>query len=287
MAAAGGDTLVPTNWPGLIAVTIVVAVIAAATYFGMEMTVGSANGEVETDKSLSVQDVFSSSARREVATADTVRALSRTDFAVPAGSSITSAGPAEDDDMSSDEDAWASSSAEPDEDDAWNDSVETAAATPAATAEPTAAPRATPKPAPTSQPRATPRPAATTAPSSTPAPRNRPNPEELTAWWTPSNNNSGMSVRFAGTLDRGDRVSDGIAVMFSEVVSPAQAQAHMRLRDANGQDIPVRWASGANPVLLFVEGLPEGRYSLSIDGELTGQSTRKLGVSVSGPVFIY
>ena len=290
MAAAGGDTLVPTNWPGLIAVTIVVAVIAAATYFGLEMTVGSANGEVETDKSLSVQDVFSASARREVAAADTVRALSRADFASPKVSSMSTAEPAEDGELSSDEDAWASSSAEPGENDAWEASAEskdTAAATSAAPVEPTPAPRATSRPAAVSQPLATQRPAATAAPGTTPVPRNRPNPSELTAWWASTNDNSGMSVRFAGTLDRGDRVSDGIAVMFSEVVSPAQAQAHMRLRDASGQDVSARWKSGANPVLLFVEGLPEGRYTLSIDSELTGQSSRKLGRSVSGPVFVY
>ncbi len=288
MAAIGGDTVVPTNWRGLIGVAVLIGVLAAATYFGLTMSEGGT--KVEKDDGLTVQEVFSSSARREVAAAEPVRALSRADFVAPAARSSTPNATDEEeadasDDMSMDED-W-DAPAEVDE------SMETAAAAASerdAPAEPVA-PEPTTAPAPrTSDSNRTTQSASTATTVREKEPelvdaRTRPAAEALVAWWKEAGN--GLQVRFAGTLDRGGKVSDGVAVMFGEAVAPAQADQYLQLTDASGQVVPGRWKTGANPTLLMMDGLAQGRYKLTIGAGLPGESGKTLAKTVSGPVFVY
>ncbi len=289
MAAIGGDTVVPTNWSGLIGVAVLVGAIAAATYFGLSMSEGDKN--VEQDDGLTVQEVFSSSARREVAAAEPVRALSRADFVAPAARSSASAA-TDDDDAGEDASADDWDSAADDTEAMAQDDADAREAS-AAAVKPAPSPR--PAPLPTTAPResAASRPA--TASGSSPATRERepaivdartrPAAEALVAWWKEAGN--GLEVRFAGTLDRGGKVSDGIAVMFGEAVAPAQADQYLQLTDASGKVVPGRWKMGANPTLLMMDGLPQGRYKLTIGAGLPGESGKTLANTVSGPIFVY
>ena len=317
MAASGGDTVVPTNWTGLIMVAVVIVVIAAVTYFGMDMQFGSDEGSKETEKSLSVKDVFSASARREIAAAEPARVLSRAELAArapEAGSDSSDDAdawaqpgvPSADEDWSSDTDSWDTQSDNWDStQDHWDDVASNqkdaaesvaAAASPAptpvkATQKPTPKPTLKTTPKPTVKPAATPKPSAKPVPKPTaaaqprPTARKAPTPEALTAWW--SDANGALSVLFAGTLDRGERVSDGIAVMFSEPVDPAQGNQHMRLTDESGSTVKANWKSGANPALLILEGLDAGRYTLSIGSQLQSQGGKSLAKDASGPVYVF
>lgn len=305
MAASGGDTVVPTNWTGLIMVTLVIAVIAAATYFGMDFQFGSSESSTETEKSLSVKDVFSASARREIAAAEPARVLSRAELAARAPNADTnmttddaqawaeSGSTSADEDWSSDEESWDTQSDDWDDvsDDVSQDTVAPAPAPVKATPKPTPkpTPKATPKPSPKAV--ATPKPSAKPVPKPTAGPvarsTSRPAPaaQALTAWWSDANGD--LSVLFAGTLDRGDQISDGIAVMFSEPVSPSQGNQHMMLKDESGKVIKASWKSGANPSLLIIEGLKSGRYTLSIDADLQSRGGKSLAKDASGAVYVF
>lgn len=297
MAASGGDTVVPTNWSGLIMVAVVIMVIAAATYFGMDMKFGSSEAPAETEESMSVKDVFSASARREIAAAEPARVLSRAELearapvqdSVAENSASAAGSTSADDDWSSDADSWDTqsddwdSSPEPSQQPA-SEPAQVAAAPQAAkpTAQPTAKPTPIPTSAPTPKPTSAPaKPAAQTAP----AQRQAPSADALTAWWKDAAGD--LSIRFAGTLDKGDQVSDGIAVMFSEPVAPAQGQQNMVLSDANGDRVSGQWKAAANPALLIIEGLKPGRYSLSIQKGIQGRSGTSLADDASGTVYVY
>ncbi len=300
MAASGGDTVVPTNWSGLIMVAVVIMVIATATYFGMDMKFGSSEAPTETEESLSVKDVFSASARREIAAAEPARVLSRAELEAqaPAQDSVAeesdnaSASTTADDDWSSDADSWDTHS---DDWDSVEDSEQSASA-PEQTKMASQAPAAAtpqpikPTPRPTAQATAAPAPKPTSRPpaqsdKTAPARRQPPSADALTAWWKDAAGD--LSIRFAGTLDKGDQVSDGIAVMFSEPVAPAQGQQHMQLRDMNGNPVSGQWKAAANPALLIMEGLKPGRYSLSITKDLQGRSGKSLADDASGAVYVY
>lgn len=311
MAASGGDTVVPTNWSGLIMVAIVIAVIAAATYFGMDFQFGASESSGETEKSLSVKDVFSASARREIAAAEPARVLSRAELTARApqtASDATSddnadawAEPDEsnaDDDWSSDAESWDTQSDDWDSTDAHWDDVEEQNNSAAASAAPTAAPVATPTAQPARKPVATPKPVAPTPkPTSKPvasaapkatspaARRQAPSADALTAWWKDAGGD--LAVRFAGTLDKGDQVSDGIAVMFSEPVAPGQGDQNMRLTDDKGVKVQGQWKAAANPALLIMEGLKPGRYTLTISKNIQGRNGNSLAKDASGAVYVY
>ena len=307
MAASGGDTVVPTNWSGLIMVAVVIMVIATATYFGMDMKFGSSDAPAETEQSLSVKDVFSASARREIAAAEPARVLSRAELAASApvedsyaaDSADASAATSADDDWSSDMDSWDTQSddwdsLESEEQKSDSESGQAVAAQQVVTPEPTPAPaKPTPKPSP--EPSTQPRAQAELKPVATPATppkaaaaaaaRQAPSADALTAWWKDAAGD--LSIRFAGTLDKGGQVSDGIAVMFSEPVAPAQGQQHMQLRDADGNTVSGQWKAAANPALLIFEGLEPGRYSLSIKQSIQGRNGNSLADDASGTVYVY
>ena len=301
MAASGGDTVVPTNWSGLIMVAVVIMVIATATYFGMDMKFGSSDAPTETEQSLSVKDVFSASARREIAAAEPARVLSRAELAasapvedtVAADRTNASTSTSADDDWSSDADSWDTQSdnwdsTESDQQPSENESGQSVAAlqaTPAPTPQPVK-PTAKPTPVASATPQAARKPVATPAKAAAmPARRQAPSADALTAWWKDAAGD--LSIRFAGTLDKGDQVSDGIAVMFSEPVAPAQGQQHMRLRDADGNTVNGQWKAAANPALLILEGLKPGRYSLSIKQGIQGRNGNSLAADASGTVYVY
>lgn len=312
MAAAGGDTIVPTNWGGLIVTAVLVAVVAAATYFGMESMFGHQGGPEQKDE-LTVQEVFSSSAKREVEAVEPARVLSRAELAATSSSSTDDSNwDSSADDMSSYDamgsaDDWDEEVASDVSEDDWNsggedwdtssnddwdaqsrsetaakDSVADMAAetvdTVAETARDVANKVSTAASAAVAAAKDV-----LTAPS---APvRQRPSAEALRDWW--SDGSGDLIVRFAGTLDRGNKASDGIAVMFSEPVSADKADAHMKLVDADGSAVAAGWKSARNPNMLIVDGLDTGRYQLSIDGAMTAQSGASLAKSVTGPVFVY
>ncbi len=269
MAAIGGGTVVPTNWPGLIAVTIVIALVAAATYFGLEMTESSTEEATQTESSLSVQEVFSASARRGVEMAEPARALSRAAFQQ------------DEEQQSSAADDWDRPMSDEEAEEEFEEDM-------AEVSSPSAMPAAPSKPAPAAQvsvakasTKTMPREA---EPKVTNA-RQRPSAEALDAWWKQANGS--LKVHFAGTLDRGAKASDGIAVLFSEAVPAEQASSHLLVKDAQGKTLPAVWKSGANPTLLMVEGLEQGRYTLTIDAGVQGRNGGKLAQTVSGPVFVY
>lgn len=81
MAAAGGDTVVPTNWMGLILTSLTIAVVAAATYFGMGVFLGDANSTEKPAHEATLEELYSSNATRGLEAMDTVRALPRTALA--------------------------------------------------------------------------------------------------------------------------------------------------------------------------------------------------------------
>ncbi|MGJ8671263.1 MAG: hypothetical protein ACSHXK_17395, partial [Oceanococcus sp.] len=297
MAAAGGDTIVPTNWGGLIVTIAIVAIVAAATYFGMEHQFGHQGGDGQTDKSLSVKDVFSASAQREVAAAQTARVLTRADLEAGAiedslaeqgnttasaddwdavDSESTTAEAADEDWGSNASDDWDTKT------DDWdsNDSLDTSADDSAQAnvvenvstavketvvavkdvvsnvAESSSAAAAEMK---VRMQDALSKPSGTV--------RDRPSAEALRDWWSDANGD--LAVRFAGTLDRGDKVSDGVAVMFSETVNPVQGNQHMRLTTASGDAVVGQWKAARNPAMLIMEGLQPGRYQLAIDSAIS------------------
>ena len=267
MAAIGGDTIVPTNWGGLLITAVIIAAIAAATYFGLESQLGGEAPPVEKD-GVSVQEVFSANSQREVAEAKPARALPRAAFATASPRPAATPAPA----------------------------------TPGPTVRPTAAPTSRPSPEPTARPTTaptappqtatTPRPTVKpSTPSSTsstavatPAPA-RPSAEALSAWWRGASGSLG--VRFAGPLDQGGDRSEAVAIMFSEPVSPATARQSIRLTNAAGQPVTAAWQSGQNPALLFIDGLAAGRYTLTLPAGLTGENGGRLSRALSGPVFVY
>lgn len=267
MAAAGGDAIIPTNWGGLLLVMVIVAVIAVVTYFGLDHQFGG-DKSTETKTGISVQDVFSANSSREVARAEPARA-SRAGLSESAPAPTTRPTP--------------------------RPTATPAPATPAPTAAPTARPTPRPTTAPAATPAATPRAAAAASatpkpkPVTTPAPQaaatRAPAAQALTAWWQ-SSSRSGLAVRFVGPLDQGGSNSDAVAIMFSEPVDPAKAAAAIRVLDASGKTLPGNWKRAQNPALLFLDQLPAGRYTVTLERGLTGEKGSSLSQTLSGPVAI-
>ena len=360
MAAAGGDTVVPTNWVGLITISIIIAVVALVTYFGMEYQFGHQGPEKKTEETTSVQEVFSASARREVASAGAAQVLSRAELAANQGNGTDASASGSTADLNSDDDDswdnvsnandasgnddWANDSSDDGNNNAGNDANNDASnddwdtttdnwdtevsdkldsasesASKAAAAAADAAKKAADKIAASAKQAAADAKAAAAsaaaklrasadssnapvvAAPSKPAPasgsastaskpaasttRQRPDSAALRDWWSEAAGD--LSVRFAGTLDRGDRVSDGIAVMFSETVAASQGNQHMSLVDASGNKVSLGWKSAANPTMLIMVGLKPGKYTLSIDDSLISQNGKNLSRTASGPVFVY
>lgn len=368
MAAAGDDTIVPTNWGGLIVIAVIVAVVAMATYFGMDYQFGhQGDADKKAEESLSVQDVFSANARREVAKADSARVLSRADLASQSSPANTSnnnhdadqdadgqssasdgaSSDAADDDWgsnasddwdsdttddwdtaplssadgsdnatdSSTSDDWDSVAAEAGSDaaassttDDWDKELEDSMAAAADSAgqqidEAGSAAEQAAKDAvevaqqstqeavnkvadaATNTAQETKDAAQAAAAAVTPSKRQRPDAEALRDWWSDASGD--LAIRFAGTLDRGDKVSDGIAVMFSDAVSPSQGNQHMQLKNASGEPVANDWKSSRNPNMLIVDGLKPGRYELSIDQTISSQNGKSLNSAANGPLFVY
>ncbi len=309
MAALGGDTVVPTNWPGLIATAVIIAIVALATYMGLEYQLGGAEKAPEVEESLSVQEVFSANAQRQIAATE-ARASSRADFSAAADSAAAD-GDAYSDTSDTADDDWETPATDSSSTDDWDTSssdwdtgsaaladsarsAATSAQSATTSASSTLASAASSAAATVAEKTQSVTAAASTAArstslsTSTPVAPRRPTAEALQAWWRDAAGTDQLSVKFAGPLDRGAKGGDGIAVMFSEAVSADQANQHMRLISETGQSISAPWTAGANPTVLLVDqALAKGRYELTIGDAIQGTSGKRLGKTLAGPVFVY
>lgn len=321
MAAAGGDTVVPTNWTGLILTVIAVAIFAAATYFGLGMVLGDAEGDGATKQETTLQDLYSSSARRGIEAMETVRALPRTVLAPSV--SLDAPPPAQrgdqqtsdisstdvDDDMTSAEaqaaaDEEAARAAQ--EAAAEADRGVAAEAERMATAAADATRRAAEAAAETARNAAeavtdagtsasefagdvaaSARDSAASAASRTAEAidnRYRATTEALRAWWRDLQG-SPVSVRFIGPLDS-SVAPNGIAILFDQPVDAATAASSLTLVDSNGATVNSDWNNGENANLIYAADLPPGRYTLTLAEGLTARSGDQLNADISGDAFV-
>ncbi len=262
MAAVGGDTIIPTNWTGLIVTLLIVGAIAAATYFGLDLKFGQEKA-VEVEDKVSLQEIFSANSSRLIQMADTARVSTRA--ALPAPSPTVA-------------------QTDPDPD-PMEDSVAADLAPPP---EPAPAPTPEPKPKTTPAPVAkAPAPGARSAPK--PAPvidaQQKPPADAINAWWAESEGS--LSLRYAGALDRGDQPSNAIALMFSEPVDPGALSSHVIVSDQSGKVMGGVWKAARNPNMLYLEGVETGRYTLIVKRGLSARTGNALNSDLAGPVYIY
>ncbi|MEN8719928.1 MAG: Ig-like domain-containing protein [Oceanococcaceae bacterium] len=325
MAAAGGDTVVPTNWTGLILTVIAVAIFAAATYFGLGMVLGDAEGDGATKQETTLQDLYSSSARRGIEAMETVRALPRTVLAPSV--SLDAPPPAQrgdqqtsdisstdvDDDMTSAE-AQAAADAAADEEAAQAAQEAAAAADRGVAAEAermaTAAADATRRAAEAAAETArnaaeavtdagtsasefagdvaaSARDSAASAASRTAeAIDNRYRATtEALRAWWRDLQGSPVSVRFIGPLDS-SVAPNGIAILFDQPVDAATAASSLTLVNSNGAPVDSDWNNGENANLIYAADLPPGRYTLTLAEGLTARSGDQLNADISGDAFV-
>ncbi len=302
MAAAGGDTVVPTNWTGLVLTTVAVAIIAAATYFGFGMVLGDADGKTEeSHQETTLQDLYSSNARRGIEAMETVRVLPRTALAP----SVSLDAPAA---ASGDADANADDADEQNMDaaDAADDAAEEAELAEAAAAAKEQAARLAEAAAAEAARKAAQvedkareiaaqaaekARAAKTAASDmlssageTLDTRYRATTTALRAWWNDLKG-SDLNIRFIGPLD--STVADnGLAVLFDQPVNAATATSFITLTNSAGAVVTTNWKNGQNPNLIYAAGLKSGRYRLQLEEGLPSSNGMRLNTSLSGDAFV-
>lgn len=295
MAAAGGDTVVPTNWTGLILTTVVVAVVAAGAYFGFGMVLGDADGgEAETHET-SLQELYSFDAKRGIEAMETVRALPRS---VLAPSSSLPPPDAPSDGAESSDDEMADAMSDADEDSAADAEAEAAAAEAEAEAEAAsiaaemerkaaaakeAAAEAARAAADKAREMAAAASEAVRSTAETLDTRYRATTTALRAWWNDLGE-SPLGVRFIGPLDS-SVAEHGLAILFDQPVD-AQTAASFITLTRNGSTVSTNWMNGDNPALIYAAGLSSGSYKLTLGEDLPSRSGNALSQTVSGDAFV-
>ncbi len=322
MAAAGGDTVVPTNWTGLILTAIAIALVAGATYFGFGMVLGDADGpKEESQNETSLQELYSSSARRGIEAMETVRALPRT--ALAPAESLSPPAPAGMSDAADMDDADAEMAAEHATDDAEESELARAAAAArdeaarmadaaaekaarlaeeaeeqaraiAAKAEEQAREMAAQA---EQQSRVAAEQAAAKARALKDAAgqkvaqagaaldtRYRATTTALRAWWNDLND-SGLGIRFIGPLDS-SVAENGLAVLFDQPVDASTAASFITLQSAAGNTVSADWKNGQNPNLIYAAGLRSGRYTLELESGLPSSNGHSLSKTIAGDAFV-
>lgn len=298
MAAAGGDTVVPTNWKGLIMTAVAVAIVAGLTYVGLNLFLGHAEGEGAAKPETSLQDLYSINARRDIPAMDTVRALPRTALA-PTESlpppEIVDAAPSTADAM---DNAGTASSDQAESDEAAPDISDTQPAADAGSADLTLEPSTSASeddsdaleaaqsddadPEPDLERSAAP--AAATEP--TLDTRYRATTAALRAWWSLDEAPAqALGIRFIGPLDS-SVAPQGMAVLFDEAVDAQTFASFITMQGPAGQDVQPQWQNGQNPRLVYAKSLPPGRYTLSLEAGLPARNGYLLPQDFSGPVFV-
>lgn len=293
MAAAGGDTVVPTNWKGLIMTAVAVAIVAGLTYMGLNLFLGQAEGEGTAKPETSLQDLYSVNARRDIPAMDTVRALPRT--ALAPTQSLPPPDIVDDEPNVEAEMAEMAEAADTPAETA-SDSVEEAAESRVemAEAEPVdSAPgettneedltaQSTDDPV-TAQPEQSP---STQSQSDTLDTRYRVTTAALRAWWASEDAPAeALSIRFVGPLDA-SVAPQGMGVLFDHPVDAQTFASFISLQSPRGQSLQPQWYNGQNPRLVYTKGLAPGRYSLSLDAGLPARNGYLLPQQFSGPVFV-
>lgn len=305
MAAAGGDTVVPTNWMGLILTAVAIAVIAAAAYFGLETIVGDAKPETEhSQQETSLQDLYSSNAHRGIEAMETVRALPRSVLA-PQESLDAPMPLATEQASETDSDAdllAAQATSEADEEEKQlAEEVQEAAAAAAAEAKRMAAEAAEKAEETARQVAAKAEEAAHMVAAKADEARQaamamaekaeetldtryRATTEALRAWWSDVTG-SEVGIRFIGPLDS-SVAPHGLAILFDQPVKAAEAARFIELKNANGNLVNTSWNNGENPNLIFAPNLHPGRYTLELRAGLTSTSGNSLAETISGAAFV-
>lgn len=298
MAAAGGDTVVPTNWTGLILTGVAIALVAAATYFGFGMVLGDADsGKADSKEETSLQELYSSNARRGIEAMETVRALPRTalapveslDAPAPAGENTEAAA-----------ELAAQEAAAQQADEQENALAEAAAAAKAEAAR--LADAAAEKAAQMAQQadEKARKVAETAAEKAREAKdvagemmksagekldtRYRATTTALRAWWNDLTD-SPLNIRFIGPLDS-SVAEHGLAILFDQPVNAATATSFIRLQNSSNAVVSTTWQNGQNPNLIYVSGLHSGRYRLQLESGLPSSNGHSLSESISGDAFV-
>ncbi len=295
MAAAGGDTVVPTNWTGLILTGVAIAVVAAATYFGFGMVLGDANGsKEESHHETSLQELYSSNARRGIEAMETVRALPRTALApaesldppAPAGDKDTQAAAeyaAQEDDAQEEADLAAAAAAVQEDAARLAEAAAAKAAQIAAQAEEKArevAKQAAEKASDVKDSASKMISGAGEALDT----RYRATTTALRAWWNDLKD-SDLGIRFIGPLDS-SVAEHGLAVLFDHPVSAATASSFITLTNSAGSKVSTSWKNGQNANLIYTAGLQPGRYKLQMESGLPSSNGHTLGETISGDAFV-
>lgn len=295
MAAAGGDTVVPTNWMGLILTAVAIAVIAAAAYFGLETIVGDAKQESNhSQHETSLQDLYSSNAHRGIEAMETVRALPRSVLAPE--ESLDAPMPSETIEISDtdeeleDAELAAAEAAEEAEEQRLADEAKAAAETAAAEAKRMAAAAA-------EKAKEAARQVAEKAEQARQAAaamvedaeetldtRYRATTEALRAWWSDLTG-SEVGIRFIGPLDS-NVAPHGLAILFDQPVNATEVGSFIQLKNANGHVVNAQWSNGQNRNLIYSANLHPGRYNLELRAGLTSANGSALAETVSGAAFV-
>jgi len=322
MAAAGGDTVVPTNWTGLILTGIAIALVAGATYFGFGMVLGDADGpKEESHTETSLQELYSSSARRGIEAMETVRALPRTALA-PAQSLAppAPAGTDDTDDTDAEADAFAALDNAGDAEESELAQAAAAARDQAARLAEVAADKAASLAAEAEeqaralagqaeqqarklaaeteeQSREVAEQAAAKARAIKAAAgqkveqagaaldtRYRATTTALRAWWNDLNG-SELGIRFIGPLDS-SVAEHGLAVLFDHPVDASTAASFITLQNVAGNTVTADWKNGQNPNLIYAAGLRSGKYTLELESGLPSSNGHSLNQTIAGDAFV-
>lgn len=296
MAAAGGDTVVPTNWTGLILTGVAIALVAAATYFGFGMVLGDANGsKEESHHETSLQELYSSNARRGIEAMETVRALPRTALApaesldppAPAGNEDTQAAAelaAQEEEAAQEEADLAAAAAAVQEDAArLADAAAAKAAQIAAKAEEQARKVAKQAAEKASDVKDSASKMISDAGEALDT-RYRATTTALRAWWNDLKD-SDLGIRFIGPLDS-SVAEHGLAVLFDHPVNAATASSFISLTNSAGSKVNANWKNGQNANLIYTAGLQPGRYKLQMESGLPSSNGHTLGETISGDAFV-
>lgn len=301
MAAAGGDTVVPTNWKGLFMTAVAVAIVAGLTYVGLGMFMGQAEGEGAAKPETSLQDLYSINARRDIPAMDTVRALPRTALApnqsLPPPEIVdtdTTAAP-DSDDANSDDLDQAEDRADATSSDASEEIIEeTGEESPEDFGESTAQADtetdadSSPASAMAQGAMEEPQPATASTSGNEPAidTRYRATTAALRAWWNSDTTApDALGIRFVGPLDS-SVAPQGMAVLFDQAVDAKTFTSFIQMQSPAGRMITPQWRNGQNPRLVYAQSLPPGRYTLTLEAGMPARNGFVLPQELSGPVFV-
>lgn len=122
---------------------------------------------------------------------------------------------------------------------------------------------------------------------SQPRPAVRPPPppaiDALHPWWRDPAQQQGFDVQYVGQAAS----EKALVFRFSKSIADAQIAAqHIRVTDDKGEAASGVWRAGNNPYVLVYQGVPAGRYIVSIDATLASAGGAKLGTAAQGPIYV-